>query len=87
MPKPTKFDGMMHQYCAGMGFCGSSIDGRFAHVTDFIPNEGQVSAEDFAEWILKAEGLYPDYNKWTPKLIKVFVKHMGSNSVDASILR
>lgn len=87
MPKPNKFDGMMHEYCVKKGYCGSIIDGQVKHVTDYIPAKGLVSADDFVNWLLIAEGLDPDYNSAKSDLIKTFVKHMGANNINATNLR
>ena len=70
-----------------MGFCGGVVDGERRHVSDYVPESGTVMAEQFAEWVLMAEGLDPSSSKWRPSLIKVFVKHMGHNAVDASQLK
>jgi hypothetical protein len=35
------FDGMMHEFCVGIGFCGCVKDGKPLHVTDFIQKPGQ----------------------------------------------
>ncbi len=85
MARPNKFDGMMHHYCVGLGFCGSVEDGKPLHVTDFIPETGQVSADEFVQWILISEGLKDNDDTWG--LREVFVKHMGAEFVDASELR
>ena len=87
MAKPNKFSGMMHDYCALKGWCGSVIDGKATHVTDYIPERGQVSAEQFVTWLLMAEGVNPYNLREYKYLIKVFVKHMGSTEVDASKLK
>jgi hypothetical protein len=94
MDRPNAFDGMMHEFCVGLGWCGGCVkDGKPLHVTDFIPETGLVSADEFARWIIMAEGLDPDQlnaseiRRWIPQLKAVFVKHMGADVVDASNLR
>ncbi len=84
MARPNKFDGMMHDYCS-RGFCGSVVDGKPLHVTDFFPETGQVSADDFVQWILIAEGLEGQRDIWGLK--DVFVKHMGAELVHVYELR
>ena len=49
MARPNKFDGMLHEYCVILGFCGSVRDCKPLHVTDFIPETGQVSADEFVQ--------------------------------------
>ncbi len=89
MGRPNAFDGMMYEYCVGLGYCGSVIDGKPLHVTDFIPEAGPVSAKQFVRWLVTAEfGVDPgeyDYSEF--RLAAVFIKHMGADVVDASRLR
>lgn len=84
MTKPTIFDGMINEVCVKMGFCGSVVDGEPRHVTDFIPKTGPVSAEQFASWVLIAEGMSPEQERgFWHSLKAVFVKHMKADVVDA----
>ena len=88
MGRPTKFDGMMHEVCVGMGFCGSVVNGQPRHVIDYIPNSGTVAADQFASWLLEAEGMpsEPSEAFWSD-LRAIFVKHMGHETVDAQDLK
>ena len=78
---------MMHDVCVGMGFCGRIDDGEPRHVVDFIPKSGAVSADQFASWVLKAEGMPSETGDpfWND-LRAVFVKHMNSETIDAELL-
>lgn len=91
MTTKTGFDTLMHQVCVGWGHCGSLQAGKYSHVTDFIPDSGTVTATQFAEWVLLAEGeadAPPSYReRWLPRLRASFVEHMGADSVDARRLR
>jgi hypothetical protein len=93
MGRPNAFDGMMHEFCAQMGWCGCAKGGKRLHVSDFIPETGPVSADEFARWLITAEGFDPDQlgpsdrRRWMPQLKAVFVKHMGADVIDASNLR
>lgn len=93
MGRPNAFDGMMDEFCVGLGWCGAVKDGEPLHVTDFILETGPVSADEFARWIIIADGIDPDRlsasgaRRWMRQLKAVFVKHMGSDVVDASYLR
>lgn len=62
------------------------MDGEPRYVTDYVPKQGQVSADDFVVWLLLAEGFRPDEDKearrWKRELKAVFVKHMQSEYVD-----
>ncbi len=86
------FDALMHEVCVGMGWCGGIVDDKPCHVRDFIPDEGTVSADQFVDWLFRADNLDP-YAKleiWQPHkdmLRAAFVKHMGSDVVDARALR
>lgn len=89
MSKPTKFDGMMYEYCVGLGYCGGTVDGEPRNVRHRIPKEGVVSAVDFAKWLLWAEGFNPEereYRRRLPELERIFIKHMGDNFASASLL-
>ncbi|SFJ01403.1 hypothetical protein [Bradyrhizobium sp. cf659] len=89
MGRPNAFDGMMHEFCANLGWCGGVEDRTPLHVSDFIPDTGPVSADQFASWLIMAEGLDPDLFSASERsqLKTVFVKHMGTDVVDASKLR
>lgn len=91
MAKPNEFDGMMHDFCVGCGFCGSVKDGRPLHVTDYIPTEGLVSADEFVTWLMIAEGYDPKgplgHHKEYASLKSIFVRHMGAEIVNAKRLR
>jgi hypothetical protein len=48
MGYPNALDGMMHEFCVRLGWCGCIRDGKPLHVSDFIPATGPVSADEFA---------------------------------------
>jgi hypothetical protein len=93
MSRPNAFDGMMHEFCVGVGWCGCTKDGKPLHVSDFIPATGPVSADEFARWLIMADGFDPDQlsaseiRRWMPQLEAMFVKHMGADVIDARNLR
>jgi hypothetical protein len=93
MPRPNAFDGMMHEFCVTLGFCGSVKDGKRLHVSDFIPETGPVSADEFARFLLLADGFDldrlsdSDLRRWMIRLKAVFVQHMKTDAVDAGKLR
>ena len=85
-------DSLRHEVCVGQGWCGGTVDGKPAHVDDFIPESGQVTAEQFVDWLFRAEGMDPvvDLELWQKHkdgLKTAFVRHMGADVVDASMLR
>jgi hypothetical protein len=89
MPAQSSFTHLLNRICTGFGYCGSVIDGAPVHVTDFIPAQGQVSAEQFADWVFQAEGmaeaLVPSHHR--KAIIAAFISYMGASVVDASLLR
>jgi hypothetical protein len=92
MGRPNAFDRMLHEFCVRFGFCGCVKDGKPLHITDFIPETGPVSADQFARWLIMADGLDPDepsaeIRRWIHQLKAVFLKHMGAQLIDVSNLR
>jgi hypothetical protein len=89
MVGPNAFDGMIHEFCVKLGWCGGVKDGKSLHVSDYIPETGRVSADEFARWLIKADGLDPDQLSASEfrQLKAVFVKHMGAGVIDAEKLR
>lgn len=89
MGRPNAFDGMIFEFCAKLGWCGCVKDGKPLHVADFIPRTGPVSADEFARWLVAADGLDPDKfsRSELTQLQTVFVRHMGARVVDANRLR
>ena len=88
MGRPNKFDGMLHEFCVKLGWCGSLKDGKQLQVSDFIPETGSVSADEFVRWLIVAEGLPPETDASRLKQLKaVFVKHMGADVISAEALR
>jgi hypothetical protein len=96
LAKPSKYDGLQHDLCVGWGFCGCVTEGgEPKHVDDFIPEHGLVTAAQFADWAIKADWPWgydhPEFEKfhakWADKIASLFVKHMGADTVDASVLQ
>lgn len=90
MKQKAPYEALQHEVCVGLGFCGSVIDGKPSHVDDFIPDHGPVSADEFVQWVFLAEGT--DANAVTAtrhaaSLREAFIKHMGSDTVDATRLK
>lgn len=86
------YDALMHDVCARMGWCGVVVDGKPLHVNDFIPNSGLVTADQFVDWLFRAEGMDPNskpeqWRRHKEALKAAFIKHMGSDIVDAKALR
>ncbi|MCA3696946.1 hypothetical protein [Aquidulcibacter sp.] len=86
------FDALMHEVSVDLGWSGGMVDGQSSHVTDYIPESGPVTADQFVDWLFLADGIDPseDPSKWqkqTDRLRDAFVRHMGSQVVDASLLK
>ena len=80
---------LLQTICGGMGYCGSVVDGARRHVDDFISAEGPVTADQFVDWVFQAEGIEPLLGERSHKraIREAFIKHMGSDVVDASKLK
>ena len=87
MTKPNKYNGMMNDFCVKKGWCGGVVDGKPLHVSQFIPKEGVVSADQFVTWLMTAEGVDPSDIGVRKELISVFMKHMGNYKVEARRLK
>ena len=90
MDQKSDYDALLDEVCVGFGFCGSVVDGKPLHVDQFIPERGRVSADQFVEWLFRAEGMdpaEPDAIKHATNLREAFVRHMGGDIVDARDLK
>lgn len=89
MDEKSPYDRLLDEICVGLGFCGDVIDGRPTHVDDYIPDSGTVGVEQFVDWVLLAEGMdlnEADALKYRDCLREAFIRHMGSDQVDAKRL-
>lgn len=89
--KQSNFEALMHEACAVWGFCGCIKNDKPLHVTDFIPSEGPVSADQFVEWLFLADDLNPNsapaqWQHHREALRAAFITHMGAQTVDARLL-
>jgi hypothetical protein len=86
------YNALMDEVCVERGWCGSIVNGKLCHVDDFIPEAGPVSADQFVDWLFKADGVDADAHpeKWRKHQVGLrdaFVRHLGSEVVDASALK
>jgi hypothetical protein len=93
-PTHRGFESLMHDVCVGHGYCGGVHDDRFMHVTDFIPESGPVTADQFVAWVYLAEygrseedGYSPLWARHRQTIRNWFVEHMGSEVVDSARLK
>ncbi len=90
MDRNPAYDALLNEVCVGLGFCGSDANGEPLHVDQFIPAGGPVSADQFVNWVFRAEGMDPyeeDALKHAHSLREAFVRHMGVEVVDAVVLK
>ena len=92
MTEKTGYDALMDRVCVGLGFCGCIKRGKQLHVSDLIPPDGPVTADQFVEWVFLADNMNPniDPKRWNPikKLIRAaFIEHMGVEIADAKSLK
>jgi hypothetical protein len=86
----TGYDALMHEACVVWGFCGCIKRDQPLHVDFLIPPEGPVTADQFVEWLILADNLNPNDERWQrhkEALRAAFVRHMGAETVDAGLLR
>jgi hypothetical protein len=77
--------------CFECGLCGCLKGDKPLHVLDIIPSEGPVNADNFVEWALLGDDVNPndDYaisQQIKPKIREAFIRIMGAETVDASML-
>lgn len=92
MTANTAYDVLMDEICVGLGFCGCIKNGKPLRVAHFIPSKGPVTADQFAEWVFLADDMNPNSEpkRWEnlkDKIKRAFVRHMGSETVDAKLLK
>lgn len=77
------------EWCLGKVMHG---DGEVSDVTQLIPKEGKVSADQFVEWVFlasgeEARGPEPMWSRARAEIRAAFIRHMGGEIVDARALR
>ncbi|WP_029623204.1 hypothetical protein [Sphingomonas elodea] len=92
MDRQRAYNALMHEVCVERGWCGGIVDDQPSHVDDFLPEAGPVTAEQFVEWLFQAEGVDASsdpatWGKHKDGLRAAFVRHMGGDLVDASVLK
>lgn len=87
---PSPFDLLLWHICVGSGWCGGIVGGVPTHVTDLLPKSGTVTARQFAELAIRADG-WPDGEPFEEKhlhqLETAFITRMGAASAEAEALQ
>ena len=86
---PSPKDRLLWEICVLGGWCGGLVDGEPCHVQDLVPKTGIVTAEEFAQLTVKADGWprsAPPKEHHLRWLEAKFVEHLGGPSADAEIL-
>ena len=87
----NRYRKLMHYVCVGHGYCGTILDGSPMHVDNFIPDRGHVSAHQFAEWVMLADGYGPDSSprraRHKNNIEVAFIKYMGAEVIPAQELK
>ena len=87
---PSAFDLLCYDICVNGGWCGGLLDDKPISVDDFIPEEGQITASEFARMAIRADGWdesEPFPEKHLRYLEKKFIEHLGAPSAPAEALR
>jgi hypothetical protein len=93
MKAKNRFDSLMDAVCAGHGYCGGMHGDKFMHVTDFIPQSGDVTADQFVELVFLAEyeneseRMSPRWDRHRQRIRDYFIEHIGSDVVDVGQLK
>jgi hypothetical protein len=89
MATASPFDALIHEVCVGLGWCGGVVAGEHLHVGDLLPATGIVTADQFVDLVLRAEGVKATRRRRDDKaaLRAAFIHHMGGETVDAAAVR
>lgn len=88
---PSPGERLLWAICVELGFCGGVANGVPTHVTDLLPEDGLVSAADFADLAIRAEGGWETVEegrlRWSATLEAKFVEHLGAAAVPVKALK
>ncbi|WP_447728327.1 hypothetical protein [Sphingomonas koreensis] len=83
---PSAFDRLSRDICVRGGWCGGVVDGARTTVDDLLPASGRITARDFAQLVIKADG-GDELEKHLHWLEEKFIEFLGASSVDVSDLQ
>jgi hypothetical protein len=76
------YDKLLEEVCVRLGFCGSVVEGQSLHIDQFLPEDGVLTNEAFADALFKAEGWDPAGSQartFRDSVYEAFVRHMGGS--------
>jgi hypothetical protein len=83
---PTPFQRLLWEICVKRGWCGGIVNDNPTTVDDLLPRHGKISARQFAELTMRADG-WPDGEPFEEQHLRwlqaKFVEYVGAESVDA----
>ncbi|KQN36474.1 hypothetical protein ASG37_12765 [Sphingomonas sp. Leaf407] len=85
---PSPSDRLLWAICVELGYCGGVVDGEPVTVTDLIPAAGVMTAGEFAELAIRADGWpasSPLPDNALRRLQTKFVECFGRTSVEADV--
>lgn len=75
------------QALVSAGWCGSAVDGYPRLISDYIPHFGSITARQYADWVLEAEGFPIRTTRESIRAARwieaLFIRHMGDRPVPA----
>jgi hypothetical protein len=88
----SNFDRLIEEICVKWGYCGCFKLDTSIHVALFIPSHGPVNVDQFVDWVLLADDVNPNVASVNSVKIRegihsAFIRHMGSETVDATQLK
>ena len=84
----TKAAALLWKVCVVGGWCGGTADGEAVHVDDFLPSSGNISAREFAEAVIRGDGVPLDESRWADTMAwleKEFLAAFDVPSVEAKV--
>lgn len=87
---PSAWHRLTWDICVNGGWCGGIVDGNPTTVDDLLPRTGEISAQQFAEFVIRADG-WPNGEQFEDKHLRwleaKFIEHLGAASVGTEVLR
>ena len=84
----TKAAALLWKVCVVGGWCGGTAEGEAVNVDDFLPPSGEISAREFAEAVVRGDGIPLDESRWADSMAwleKEFLSAFGATLVTAKV--